>query len=322
MIEVKQYVGIDVSQETIDVYGEQIGHHKLNNNDKGFKKLLRILQRDDCCVMEASGATHQRLAMYLYEQDVHVGVVNPVIVHRYIQMKLKQTKTDKSDARMISLYADSNGVELWEPAPEEYRACMTIMGMVTMYQKQTTQLKNKRHYYQTVGSEKGSHMRSLNLQLKRLKVEIEKLEDEIEAIIKQSDGELLSLVQTIPGIGKKTAIFLIAYTQGLERFHSSRQLISYLGLAPTERSSGTSVHGGRHISKTGNAYLRKLMFVCSLSAARANPQCRAMFDRLVAKGKCKKLAQIAVANKLLKQIFSISESRIPYDPLYRSARVM
>jgi transposase len=321
MIEVKQYVGIDVSQDTIDVYGEFIGHHKLANADKGFQKLLSLLDRDDCCVMEASGATHQRLAMFLFEQDIHVSVLNPLIVHRFIQMKLKQTKTDKSDARMIALYADTNDVELWEPAPEEYRHCMTLMGMVTMYLKQVTQLNNKKHYYLTVGSTIGSHMRSLKLQLKRLKVEIEKLEAEIAVIIKKSDGELLSLVQTVPGVGKKTATFLIAYTIGLRKFHSAKQLISYLGLAPTERSSGTSVHGARHISKTGNAYLRKLLFVCSLSAVKANPQCKALYDRLIAKGKSKKLALIAVANKLLKQIFSISESRIPYDPLYRSTRI-
>jgi len=83
-------------------------------------------------------------------------------------------------------------------------------------------------------------------------------------------------------------------------------------LTPVIRVIGTSVHGKYRISKIGNQKLRNLLFSCSFNA------CKALYDRIVAKGKSKKLALIAVCNKLLKQAFSIAKARIPYDQNYRS----
>jgi len=91
-------------------------------------------------------------------------------------------------------------------------------------------------------------------------------------------------------------------------------------MAPTERSSGTSLKESSRISKAGDPKMCRLLFLCSFSAQRHNPQCKAMHARLVAKGKSEKLALIAVANKLLRQAFAIAQSRIPYDPEYRSHR--
>ncbi|MBA5764852.1 transposase, partial [Vibrio sp. 404] len=79
------------------------------------------------------------------------------------------------------------------------------------------------------------------------------------------------------------------------------------------RESGSSVRGRSRISKVGNRKLRNMVFLAALSACTYNKACKALFDRIVAKGKSKKLALIAVANKLLKQAFAIAKSGLPYD---------
>ena len=84
------------------------------------------------------------------------------------------------------------------------------------------------------------------------------------------------------------------------------------------RESGSSVKGRPRISKMGNARLRNLLFMCSFNACKYNAACKALFDRIVAKGKSKKLALIAVCNKLLKQAFAIVKSGVAYDAEYRS----
>ncbi len=157
-------------------------------------------------------------------------------------------------------------------------------------------------------------------QLKSLQKEKENLESEMMKILKQHDQELLTCLMSIPGIGPKSAMFLIAHTNGMRDFQSAKQVISFLGLAPMERTSGTSIRGVWRISHRGNPKLRSAMFMCSFTAHKHNPQCKALFERLVAKGKSPKLALIAVANKLLKQAFAISKSRIPYDKAYRSVK--
>ncbi len=93
---------------------------------------------------------------------------------------------------------------------------------------------------------------------------------------------------------------------------------SYVGISSTVQESGSSVRGRRRISKVGNKKLRKHVFLAAFSAYKYNKACKALFDRIVAKGKRAKLALIAVANKLLKQAFAIAKSGLPYDENYVS----
>ncbi|KKL53809.1 hypothetical protein LCGC14_2271660, partial [marine sediment metagenome] len=126
---------------------------------------------------------------------------------------------------------------------------------------------------------------------------------------------------TIPGLGRKTSLMLIVLTDGFERFDSASQLCSYSGLTPIIRESGSSVKGRPRISKIGNQKLRNLLFMCSFTACKHNKACKAIYDRIVAKGKSKKLALMAVCNKLLKQAFAVAKSGLVYDGNYRSTLI-
>jgi transposase len=147
------------------------------------------------------------------------------------------------------------------------------------------------------------------------------LEQKLEEVIRDYQPDLLTRICSIPGIGKRTAIYLIVLTQGFEKFETSRQLISYFGLNPIIRESGSSVRGKSRISKTGNNHIRNLLFMCSFTACEHNKACREIYQRIVAKGKSKKLALIAVANKLLKQSLAIAKSGLYYDENFRSVYV-
>ncbi|WP_408048592.1 transposase, partial [Tenacibaculum halocynthiae] len=98
-------------------------------------------------------------------------------------------------------------------------------------------------------------------------------------------------------------------------------LCSYSGLTPIIRQSGSSVKGRARISKIGNVKLRNLLFMCSFNACKYNKSCRELYQRIVSKGKSKKLALIAVCNKLLKQAFAIAKSGLIYDETYRSTLI-
>lgn len=318
MDKVTNYVGIDISKDNFDVFDDQQGHRKYLNQDKGFKQFLKSLPIDSVCVMEATGSYHNRLALFLYEQQIKVAVLNPLVIRRYIQMKLHHTKTDKSDAQMICSYAQEQAIKLWEPNPGHIVACNMIQSTISIYFKQSTALKNKIHSLVSKGEKTGILLRSLKRQLKQLKKEIDLLEAEVEGLIKEHDQQLFTNITSIPGIGRKTALLIIASTNGFKTFENHRQLTSFFGLSPTERISGSSVRGKPRISKAGNPKIRYHLFMCSFTARYCNPQCKALYDRLIAKGKSKKLALVAVANKLLKQMFAIAKSGVVYDKDYRS----
>ena len=317
MNKAKNYYGIDISKDVFDVYSLEMGHHQYSNNESGFKELRKSLLPGTCCVMEATGSYHLLLAMYLYENHIPVSVVNPLVIKRYVQMKLRRTKTDKSDAEMIYRYAGEQPLTLWEPEPEHISALKLLNSIVSTYFKQSTALKNTVHSLKVQGISYGIGVRSLRRQLKQLSKEISGIEQEMERLITSNEETLFINLKTIPGIGKKTAMLLISSTNGFKSFENYKQVSSFMGLAPTERRSGSSTRGRTRISKTGNPKVRNHLFMCSFTACKHNGQCRALYERLVAKGKSKKLALIAVCNKLIKQAYGIAKSGLPYDAEYK-----
>jgi len=316
MIKSTIFVGIDISKDTIDVYDPSNGHFQFENNVKGFRLFKKRLSKNHWCVMEATGCYHQRLALYFHDEGIKLSVINPLIIKRFIQMKLSLVKTDKSDAKMIYQYALEQEVELWLPEACYISECKRYQSTLRLYLKQRTALKNMLHSLLTSGLTTNKLLRSIKRQVKQLDKEINLLESEIEILIKRHEKGLYARLGTIPGIGKKTAMILIVSTNGFRDFKSASQVSSFFGLAPNERSSGSSVRGKTRISKIGDPLLRNHLFLCSFTACVHNPQCKALFDRIVLKGKSKKLALIAVCNKLIKQAYGIAKSGLDYDRNY------
>ncbi|WNH14177.1 IS110 family transposase [Thalassobellus suaedae] len=305
--------GLDISKDVFDVYGSQTGHTQFKNDERGFKSFLNYVSKGALVVMEATGYYHYRLAQFLFKSGVCVSVVNPLSVKRFIQMKLAKVKTDKSDAKAICEYGQMNDVPLYTALNEVQSECLQLFRLLDSYIKQSTASKNKLHGEETLGIPSKFVYRSLKRHVKHLKKEIAAIEERLLALVKQDQQYQLTLLNSIPGMGVKTALFLIVVTDGFKKFETASQLCSYVGITPTIRLSGSSVRGRSRISKVGNKKLRNLLFLCAFSACKHNKACREIYERLVNKGKSKKLALIAVANKLLKQAFAIAKSGRPYD---------
>ena len=304
-----------------DVTDSDGNYYQFKNNKLGFKKFRKLLDENSHCVMEATGYYHYQLAYHLLESGIKVSVENPLAVKRFIQMKLSKIKTDKSDSKLICEYAEQVELKLWQGNSKDEIECLQIARALSLYTKQSTMLKNKLHGEAVLGNPSNVVVRSLKRSLKQLQKEIKSLEDTLLILVKQTHQDLLTRLKSIPGIGPKTAIMLVVLTGGFDRFSSASELCSYAGLTPVIRQSGTSVKGGPRISKIGNQKLRNLLFMCSFNACKYNKACKAIYDRIVAKGKSKKLALIAVCNKLLKQAFAIAKSGLIYDDTYRSILV-
>lgn len=150
--------------------------------------------------------------------------------------------------------------------------------------------------------------RSITIQKKR----IERLDKQIEELIAEDDKTVVKRLCSIPGIGKKTAVAVLTATKGMHGFNNYRQVSSYFGLCPRIYDSGKSVHGKAHICKMGMGWIRRLLYMCSISASQYNKACNDLYLRLTEKGKPIKVILIAVANKLLKQIFAIIKNNCSY----------
>jgi len=316
----KQFIGIDISKDVFDVSLSENAHHQFTNDTKGFIKFKRLIGKGSLCVMESTGVYHQGLAMFLYKQAIAVCVENPLKIKRFIQMNLRKEKTDKADAQQIRLYAQKIEVKLWQPKEIYLEQSEQINSLISFYKKGQTAIKNRIHALTTLPRVSKVVLRTLKSQLRRQQKEIEKLESELLLLIKENERQLLTNLESIPGIGRKTAIYLIVMTDGFRKFEKAKQLCSYAGITPTIRESGSSIRGKSRISKIGDKQVRNLLFMCSFTACHSNKSCSQIYDRITAKGKSKKLALIAVSNKLLKQAFAIAKSGLKYDENYVSIK--
>lgn len=315
------YYGIDISKDVFDVMDSRGVHKQFLNQKEGFKAFVKFVERNSCVVMEATGVYHTQLADYLYSKKVFVSVVNPLVIKRYIQMNLRRIKTDKADAEMICKYAQHHELFPYKPAAVYVKESRIISENIDILIKSRTMFKNRLH---ALKHKSAKHRSILVDPIKKtisdLTKQIQKLEKELKNLIEENEPDLFSRLQTIPGIGKTTAMFMIVLSDGFKKFESARQFTCYIGMSPVEKRSGSSVRGRSGISKQGNPKLRNLLFMCSFNACKSNKACKELYERLVAKGKSKKLALIAVANKLLKQAFAVAKSGLIYDENFRSIK--
>ena len=221
---------------------------------------------------------------------------------------------------MICEYGVKVEQEWWSGHSKSQQECLQLLSLVETYQKQMTMIKNKIHGEKVLLKPSKDVFNCLNQTLKHLQRQITKLENKLESLVKLDYQKELTLLESIPGLGRKTSMFLLVITDGFNRFERGNQLCSFAGITPMIRNSGTSVRGRERISKIGNPKLRNLLFMCSFNACKYNRACKALYERIIAKGKSKKLALLAVCNKLLKQAFSIVKSSLPYDDHFVSVK--
>ena len=310
----QKVVGIDVSKETLAIShlaDERMQHLEVSNNKVGFQQLIRRCGKDSLYVMEATGIYYLQLAYYLYEQVV---VVNPVIIKRYIQMHLGKGKSDKKDAQWIRRYGEQNQVTYWQPEEAIIVECRQLEQVSEQLIKQKTMVINSLEALERQPVVSELAVKSLNHTLKLLEKQLQQIQNKLLVTLEKAFESEIKLLSSIPGIGRKTAGMLLLFAGGFRNIDNYRQLIAKAGLSPREYTSGSSIRGKVRITKMGGSLIRSKLSVCSFSAKKSNAACKALYDRLVAKGKNGKLALIAVCNKLLKQAFAIVKSGIPYRP--------
>ena len=320
MTNVNKIIGIDISKEKFDVcfsfQYRSYSSRSYSYNAEGIKLFLKDVPSDSICIMEATGVYHLRLAYALNKIGVFVSVVNPLSVKNFSRAIMCRTKTDKADARQLVDYARRMELTEWRPIPDGYIRIQQIYRSIELFLSNITQCENQLEAIDNSPVCDSKLCRMLRKHIKTLYKQITQLEKQIEDLIAEDDETVIEHVRSVPGVGKKTAIALLTATRGMHGFSNYRQLSSYLGLCPRIYDSGKSVHGKAHICKMGMGWIRKLLYMCAISAARHNRACASLYERLRQNGKAVKVALIAVVNKLLKQIFAIVKNNCAYCEFY------
>ena len=318
--EQRLYCGVDVSGATLDVcYQTEDGSLdwcKCSNTAEGFKEIWQATGKNHHFVMESTGVYQLPFCFFLEIKKARYSVVNALQIKRYIQMKLERNKSDKKDAFHICMYGVDHNPDCYEMPNQLYFECRALNNAIETITTEITSFKNKLHALSKLEIDSKVITTGYKKILRDLQAELRKFETELYKKLGAWQPELVKQVRSVVGIGKRATAILIVTTQGFRYTENYKQLISYAGLSPKEYSSGSSIRGKVRICKQGGSLLRHTLYMCALNAKATNGACKALFDRLVAKGKNKKLALIAVANKLLKQVFGVVKNECMFDRNY------
>jgi transposase len=317
MSNVQIYAGFDVSKKFFDICvlssdGKSTSK-QMEYDKQGLSRLTEWLPSGTHCVMEATGPYYLRLACWLHQLGFTVSVVNPLVIRRFSQMRLRRAKTDKMDAKLIAAYGQMEAPPSWEPPAQYLINLQQLDAASEQLQKQCTAWRNQLEAFTAGGLMDKPMKKFLTRMITQAEKELLEIQSRIDKIIVDHHQQMLKNLTSIPGLGKKSASVLILITGGFTRFSDYKKLSAYVGLSPRIFESGSSIKGQSRICKLGMGRIRALLYVCAWSAKRCNLACRELYERLVAKGKSKKLALIAVANKLIKLAFAIAIKNIPYD---------
>ncbi len=318
------FLGIDVSSEhrdsrLIDSDGARLlPPRRYPNTDSGILRLLADLPdpKHTVVLFECTGVYGKRLEALLPGRVARLCPVNPKVV-KNAALSMTATKTDTVDARAIAqaarcLYYSRREVldryNLDEPPNADLECLLTEYDRL---RKAIVRLKQQRkaldHHPAAAAKDLSRrHARELD----RLQRQQERVRREIERL---ADGGMVRLIASIGGIGTLTAAALARRIRSIDRFESADQLKAYLGRYPVQRSSGKRV-GRARMARHGDRLVRHLLFNCAKSAARCNPACKALYDRLVARGHSAVYAWNAVMRKLVQIIYGVLKSGTPWNP--------
>ena len=295
----------------------KLKHKVFTNDQEGFRELLAWLKKQGVehvhVCLEASSTYGDELATYMHDAGHTVSIVNPARIKGFAQSELMRTKNDKVDAGLIARFCLAMHPEPWAPAPPEMRQLQALVRRVDALINMRTQELHR------LGTTQGTVEYSIREHIAYLDRQIEALKQQIAARIK-SDPDLKikrDLLKSIPGVGEATIAAILAELHMFETCDRVQKVVAFIGLAPRQFISGSSIKGKPRLSKVGNARLRKALFMPALVSIQCNPIIQTFYHRLKGNGKNGKVIVCAIMRKLVHLIFGILKSGRPFDPNYR-----
>ena len=311
----KIILGIDVAKQKIDVAlicESKTLTKQFANTPAGFKLLqawlesLHIAQVHAC--LEATGNYGEAVAHFLHETGHLVSIVNPLRIKGYATAKLQRNKTDPADARLIADFCLTQKPGLWLPPAPQVAELQALTRRIEVLEEMLQMEKNR------LDTAPAKTTPSITRMIHNFEQEIASLKASSKEHIEQNPAlqEQHKLLQSIPGIGEKTARMLLSEIE-FSRYDSARQVAAFAGVTPKKKQSGTSLKT-TNLSKMGNGRIRKGLYFPAIVATQHNEIVKEFAARLEKNGKTSMQVVCASMRKLLHIAFGVLKNKSPFNP--------
>jgi transposase len=259
--------------------------------------------------MEASGGYEKYAANYLRQKKFNVAVVNAKRVREYAKACGKLAKTDGIDAKVIMEFGRSiKPIPQPLPSAEEEQRLQNInrrtqlVRMIAMEKQHAEQASD-------------AHKKGIKKHIGFLEKELASIEDSLKEQFHQDPilEDKLRRLDGIKGVGQVTAMNVLIHLPELGQL-TPKQVSALAGVAPFNKDSGKMK--GKRVTSGGRAPVRAALYMAVLSAKKSNAALKRFYDRLISKGKLKKVAMVACMRKLIIMMNAMIRDNTEWQPMY------
>lgn len=291
----KFYIGVDISKAKLDIaLSNNDSLLQFSNDKQGLKELIKQLptKKRSLIIMEASGGYEQYAAKYLREKKYNVAVVNAKRVRDFAKAGGKLAKTDSIDARVIMEFGRAFNPIPQAPASSEEDLRLQNINRRTQLVKLIAM--EKQHAEQA----SDTHRKGIKKHIRFLEKELALIETSLKEQINQDPvlQDKLARLDDIKGVGEITAMNILIHLPELGQL-TPKEVSALAGVAPFNKDSGQMK--GKRAIWGGRAPVRAALYMAALSAKKSNAALKRFYDRLIARGKLKKVALVACMRKLI-----------------------
>jgi transposase len=317
------YIGIDIASQTLEVYDGKKSV-VVPNIEKLFE-LRRLLKeslgkewKTAHLLYEPTGIYSSYVEQFARKHGLKAYAVNPKRSFNFARALGNRSKTDPIDAKMLYDYHKLLSESDWEvpTLDQDLDAICHDLCTYEFIQKTWVQMGNHLHALKRGKTVNAATVSFLEKEIQRLKEEEKVLAKEMETKTKSSEAlkDDFARITSIPCIGPMSAIVLLMMFRRYKDT-SRTEITALLGLDPTRRTSGSSVSKKDRISKQGNRFARKILFMSALNGSQNNDRMKIFYQRLLDNHKPPKVAIIAVMRKLALIAHQLYIKKEFYQPL-------
>lgn len=328
---IENYVGIDVSKLSFDVFiRESRAHKQFKNDAAGFdlfstwltKQVGHSLDTVLVC-FEHTGLYSLPLALFMEKENIPFAMLPALEIKK--SLGITRGKNDLIDSKRIAefAYRFSDKISLTKLPASDIRK---IQSLLNLRDRLVTNMKgyvvSQNEMLRTIRKEDFPELFSVyENTVTSLKEEIKKIEQAIKTIIKGNEQlrSTYELITTVKGVGFIIASFLIVYTYNFTRFDNWRKFACYSGIAPFEYQSGTSVRGKTQVSSIANQQVKRMLHLAALTAIHFDTELREYYIRRQEEGKSKMSIINIIRNKLVSRVFAVAKRGTPFVDIKKYA---
>jgi len=330
-MQIKQFIGIDVSKETLDlsvvINGNAVSHYCVLNNTREIKSVVNKIMKtfggsyeETIFCMEHTGLYNLPLVKWLQANGCKIWLESGVHIKK--TLGLVRGKSDKVDSFRIAMFAYTNKhhLKLWVPPRKIVERLGALLSQRQRMMKARKQLATANREQKLFIDKEIMH--SLNVYTNRavsvIDKQVKSIEKEILSLIKEDERlkQMYDIITSVNGIGLIIAVHILVTTNEFISINDPKKYACYCGVVPFEHTSGSSIRGKNRVSHMANKTIKTLLHLAAVSVIRMPGELQDYYNRKVSEGKNKMCALNAIRNKLILRVFACVNQNRLYEKEY------